>query len=226
MENNTEIIYKFYSEEKSLKNILFNNLNKSNKKSKIKKSKNRRPGKYPDKYSIKKDENNISIIHACKLLKAYYKKEGISALILDGKKMRTTQKLEFLGDRLKKIIIVEYETETFEEILSKIKLKKKIKCFKGHINDYIETCNDPEINLVYFDVNSNFFSSKSSYGSDYPINKFLSKSIVKELVFAATFCLRTSEKMNYDIEVDKILLLLEKIFCSNGFKFFLFEKKS
>lgn len=222
MEKNTEKIYKYYSEENKLKNIFFRkdnfDFNKNNTKSKIKKSKNRPPGSFGDIESIKKNENNISIIHACKLLKAYYNEEGINALILDGKQMRTTQKLEFLGDRLKKIIIVEYNKDTYEEILSKIKSKKYIiKCYKGHINDFIEKYNDPKINVVYFDVNSNFFSSKTSYGSDFPINEFLSKSIVNELVFAATFCLRTSEKINFDVQVNKILLLLEKIFGSNGF---------
>ena len=36
-----------------------------------------------------KAKNNISILHACKLLKCYYNQEpSINALVLDGKKMR------------------------------------------------------------------------------------------------------------------------------------------
>ena len=71
---------------------------------KEKKLKYRSPGKYPDKYSIQKVENNILILHSTKLLKAYYNDEGINALILDGKEMKTTKTLLNLLDILKALI--------------------------------------------------------------------------------------------------------------------------
>ena len=158
-------------------------------------------------------------MHACKLLKAYYNEEGIKALILDGKEMRTTGKLLNLNNKLKKLIIVEFNKNTYYDILEKIKLYENIKCFNGHIDDYIEKNNDPEINLVYFDLMENFFSSESSHGSDYPINQFLFKTKVNEIILAATFCLRNTNNTDFDTEVEKILIELDLIFRSHLFKY-------
>ena len=82
--------------------------------------KNRIPGLYPDLPTKEKAKNNISILHACKLLKCYYNSEpSINALVLDGKKMRTTNTLTRLGKKLNNITIVEYNNETYEKIKAK-----------------------------------------------------------------------------------------------------------
>lgn len=183
---------------------------------KNKRQKKRIPGPFDNKYSLVKDKHNILILHSCKLLKAYYE-EGITALILDGKEMNTTNSLRYLGERLKELIIVEYDKETYSIIKNSIKNDSNKKCYNCLMNDYITKYNNPKVNVVYFDLTLNFFSSQNSIGSDKLINEFLSKSEVNELIFAATFCLRNAENMKFDIEVDKILLLLDKIFISNGF---------
>ena len=87
-----------------------------------KRKRSRRPGIYPDEYSKTKAENNILILHSCKLLDSYYKEEGITALILDGKEMRTTKSLLHLGEKLKKLIIVESNESTYNELLNKKKI--------------------------------------------------------------------------------------------------------
>ena len=235
--SDTQQIYQFFShqEDIEIQNYIFekNFFHKNNKEEikgkkqkKISKSRRRIPGHYPDIYSLKKEENNIFILHACKLLQAFYNGEGINALILDGKEIRTTKTLLNLKDKLKKLIIVEYNKDTFSEILEKIKIYQNIKCFRGLINDYLENKNDPSTNLVYFDLMENFFSSETSKGSDYAINYFLSNSKVNEIIFAATFCLRTNNSnMNFETQVEKILLGLELIFKGNLFKFKFLVKK-
>ena len=219
-------IYNIFSnhENMDIQFIFQKDLSNKNQKKKPKNSRKRIPGIYPDIFSLKKEENNIFILHACKLLKAYYN-EGIKALILDGYNIRTTKKLLNLKNRLKELIIVEYNKDTFYSILEKIKLYKNIKCFNGHINDYLENKNDPEINVVYFDLMENFFSSGISDGSDYAINQFLYKSDVKEIIFAATFCLRTINNMDFKTQVEKILLGLELIFKGNLFNYKILVKK-
>ena len=185
-----------------------------------KRLKHRNPGKYQEKFSIKKKENNVLILHACKLLNAYYNNEGIIALILDAEEMNTTNSLLRLESILKKIIIVENNKETFDKMKEKIISNNldKIELHKGKMDLYLENDLNPEINVVYFDLNESFFSSKVSYGSDYAINLFLRKSEVNQIVFAATFCLRSRNVGKYDLEEKKILLFLEKIFRVNGFK--------
>ena len=127
---------------------------------KQKRKKRRRPGKYPDKYSIKKAENNIFILHACKILNAYYTSEGITALILEGEHMRTTNILLNLGKILKKLIIVEVNKSTYD--LMKIKLASKninniTEIHNCLMDKYLENYLNPNINLVYFDLQENFF---------------------------------------------------------------------
>ena len=39
------------------------------------------------------------------------------------------------------------------------------------------------------------------------------------MIFAATFCLRSIYEGNFDLEENKILILLNKIFLGNGFKY-------
>ena len=79
---------------------------------------NRIPGEYPDVPSKEKAKNNTSILHACKLLKAYYNQNGIKALILDGREMRTTRTLQSLGQNLKCINIVEYNNQTYDRMIN------------------------------------------------------------------------------------------------------------
>ena len=187
-----------------------------------KRKRSRRPGIYPDEYSKTKAENNILILHSCKLLDSYYKEEGITALILDGKEMRTTKSLLHLGEKLKKLIIVESNKSTYNELLDKKKDYNNIEieihnCLMDNYLNKIEF--DPNINLVYFDLMENFFSSKASDGSDHAINLFLQKSKVNQIIFAATFCLRSIHKSNFELQKKKILLVLGKIFLGNGFNY-------
>ena len=182
----------------------------------------RKPGNYDDKYSIKKAKNNTFILHACKLLKAYYDSTGITALILDAEEMRTTDALLYLGPILKKIIIVENNKDTYNKIKETIESNELTDMIEIHnclMDKYLQNDLDTKINVVYFDLNESFFSSKVSYGSDWAINLFLSKSEVDEIVIGITFCLRSRNVGNYDLEEKKILLFLEKIFLGNGFKY-------
>ena len=201
-----------------------NFLNRKHKKQRI-------PGKYPDVYSEKKVKNNIYILHACKLLKSYYTNNGITALILDGKEMRTTNTLLKLDSILKKLIIVESNKVTYNEMNSQINSMEngldKIKTHNCLMENYLTNQLDPNINLVYFDLMENFFSSDKSDGSGYSINNFLQKSEVDEMIFAATFCLRSSQVGGtFDIEVKKILIFLKQIFLGNGFDFKLLNNKN
>jgi len=180
-------------------------------------SKNRIPGYYPDILTKEKARNNNYILHACKLLKSYQNNKGINALVLDGKQMRTTHTLQKLGDKLKKIIIVEYSNETYEYMLNK--KRTNVYCYNCHIKEYIDNLNDPRTNVVYFDTMGSFFTSKKSYGADIIINEFLRQSICDEIILAATFCLRNPSSQLYEIQQNKILLLLDKIFIINGFSY-------
>ena len=187
-----------------------------------KRKRSRRPGIYPDEYSKTKAENNILILHSCKLLDSYYKEEGITALILDGKEMRTTKSLSYLGKKLKKLIIVESNESTYYELLDKKKGQNntEIEIHNCLMDNYLNKIEfDPNINLVYFDLMENFFSSKASNGSDHAINLFLQKSKVNQIIFAATFCLRSIRKSNFELQKKKILLVLGKIFLGNGFNY-------
>ena len=188
-----------------------------------KRKRSRRPGIYPDEYSKTKAENNILILHSCKLLDSYYKPEkGITALILDGKEMRTTKSLLHLGEKLKKLIIVESNKSTYNKLLDKKKDYNniEIEIHNCLMDNYLNKNEfDSNINLVYFDLMENFFSSKASDGSDHAINLFLQKSKVNQIIFAATFCLRSVHKSNFELQKKKILLVLGKIFLGNGFNY-------
>ena len=187
-----------------------------------KRKRSRRPGIYPDEYSKTKAENNILILHSCKLLDSYYKEEGITALILDGKEMRTTKSLSYLGKKLKKLIIVESNKSTYNKLLDKKKDYNniEIEIHNCLMDNYLNKNEfDSNINLVYFDLMENFFSSKASDGSDHAINLFLQKSKVNQIIFAATFCLRSIHKSNFELQKKKILLVLGKIFLGNGFNY-------
>ena len=182
--------------------------------------KNRIPGIYPDLPTKEKAKNNISILHACKLLKCYQNNEpSINALVLDGKKMRTTHTLTRLGKKLNNINIVEYNNETYERMLYAKKLNPKIQIYNCHIKEYIDSLNDCYTNVAYFDIMSTFFTSEKSFGSDIIINKFLKDSLCDEIILAATFCLRNSVSQSHQIQQKKIMILLQKIFEINGFKY-------
>ena len=182
--------------------------------------KNRIPGIYPDLPTKEKAKNNISILHACKLLKCYYSDEpSINALVLDGKKMRTTHTLTRLGNKLNNITIVEYNNDTYEKMLYAKKLNPRIQIYNCHIKDYIDSLNNSYTNVAYFDIMSTFFTSEKSFGSDIIINKFLRDSLCDEIILAATFCLRNSVSQSHQIQQKKIMILLQKIFEINGFKY-------
>ena len=125
------------------------------------------PGKYIDNPKLSKKRNNYMILHSCKLLESFYNKNGIIALILDGKEMRTTKVLEKLGDKLKKLCIVECNFVTFnhmKRLRDSNQYKNKIKLYYIHLKNFID-CNmcDPYTNVVYFDVMDSLFSSYNSF---------------------------------------------------------------
>ena len=181
---------------------------------------NRIPGLYPDLPTKEKAKNNIAILHACKLLKCYNSQEpSINALVLDGKKMRTTHTLTRLGKKLNNITIVEYNNATYEKMLYAKKLNPKIQIYNCHIKEYIDSLNNSFTNVVYFDIMSTFFTSEKSFGSDIIINKFLKDSLCDEIILADTFCLRNSVSQSHQIQQKKIMILLQKIFELNGYKF-------
>ena len=129
------------------------------------------------------------------------------------------------------LIIVESNKVTYNEMNSQINSMEngldKIKTHNCLMNDYLTNQLNPNINLVYFDLMENFFSSDKSEGSGYSINNFLQKSKVDEMIFAATFCLRSSQVGGtFDIEVKKILIFLKQIFLGNGFDFKLLNNKN
>ena len=136
--------------------------------------------------------------------------------------MRTTKSLSYLGKKLKKLIIVESNESTYYELLDKTEDYDniEIEIHNCLMDDYLSKNEfDPNINLVYFDLMENFFSSKASNGSDHAINLFLQKSKVNQIIFAATFCLRSIHKSNFELQKKKILLFLGKIFLGNGFNY-------
>jgi hypothetical protein len=177
----------------------------------------REPGYYPDLDSEIKKKHNIYILFACKFLKDLYNGNGVRALILDGREMRTTKELFYLNDNLKELKIVEFDTETYKELVEKTKNEKKIEVFQTHIQSYVENFSSPYINVVYFDVISGFFSSNKTFGTESIIEIFLEKSKVDEIVLAATFCLRGSKSKNFEEQKKNILVRLEQLFIKNNF---------
>lgn len=180
---------------------------------------NRLPSYYPDIDSKIKKEHNIAILHSCKLLKSFSNNEGICAMILDGREMRTTKELLYLGNKLKRLDIVEYNLQTYDEIKRKSINFKNINVFHSHIYDFVKNCSSSEVNVVYFDVISNYFSSENSNGTDKIISAFLKKSTVNEIILAATFCLRSSHSRDFETQKKNISNSLQKIFFENNFDY-------
>ena len=178
------------------------------------------PGNYTDIPKYYKKRNNYMILHSCKLLEEFYNKGGIIALVLDGKEMRTTNVLIKLGEKLKKIDIVEINPDTYNRMKQLTRNNKKIKVYNMHLKNYLDfkLC-DPLTNLVYFDVMCSLFSSEASFGSDIMINEFLRRNKCNQIIFGITICLRDGYSMNYKVKEKKILTLLDKIFSGNGFQY-------
>ena len=178
------------------------------------------PGNYKDIPKYYKERNNYMILHSCKLLEEFYNKGGIIALVLDGKEMRTTNVLIKLGEKLKKIDIVEINPDTYNRMKQLTRNNKKINAHNMHLKNYLDfnLC-DPLTNLVYFDAMCSLFSSEASFGSDIMINEFLRRNKCNQIIFGITICLRDGYSMNYKVKEKKILTLLDKIFSGNGFEY-------
>ena len=175
------------------------------------------PGKYQDIHKSIKKRNNYMILHSCKMLESFYNKNGITALILDGSEMRTTKVLKKLGNKLKKIDIVEYDKETFNRMKSQVN-NYKINLYQFHLKNFLEWNKfDPYTNVFYLDAMGSLFSSGYSYGSDILVNEFLKKNKCDEIILGITFCLRDGTTLNFKAKEKKSLVLLEKIFEVNGF---------
>ena len=178
------------------------------------------PGNYTDIPKYDKKRNNYMILHSCKMLNKFYNKDGITALVLDGKEMRTTNVLMKLGEKLKKIDIVEINPDTYNRMKQLTRNNKKINAHNMHLKNYLDfnLC-DPLTNLVYFDAMCSLFSSEASFGSDIMINEFLRRNKCNQIIFGITICLRDGYSMNYKVKEKKILTLLDKIFSGNGFEY-------
>jgi hypothetical protein len=183
----------------------------------------RMPGEYPDKRSSDKLYNNAEIKKAGRK----YLTE-VNAIILDGKKIRTTRQLVKIGnDKLNSLTIIEVNKNTYSTIKSKLKkLPIKIKnkqIYNMHIIDFVEDFEYSylisEANLLYMDLMNNFFDSKKSKGSHYVIKLLFNKLEANEIIFAASFCLRTNDKgFTFDEEVELIFEALHSIFAQHKFK--------
>ena len=180
---------------------------------------NRTPGTYEDVYSKFKVKHNLYIMNSCRLLQAITKeKGGIRALLLDGKFTRTTYALLKLKEKIGRIYIVEINKETFDLITKNLKDYHNISIFNQHIGDFVNMNIDPYINVAYFDVMCSFFTSEKTEGSETIIKKFLAQSKVNEMIFAATFCLRSSLPIDFVKQKRKILSKLKILFLLFGFK--------
>jgi hypothetical protein len=187
---------------------------------------NRKPGCYPDlKSKYKKKHNDLILKHTDFL------KEKIVALVLDGRKMRTTRTLSRAGEKLKKIHVVELSPETFEIMRKRIKRKQidseKVEVYNCHIMDYVLRGVDGLINVIYMDVMCNFFDSNKTTGSQGIIIELLKQLNRPKILFASTFCLRTTIiNFTYKREIEEILVNLHQIFENFGFKYTSLLKKN
>ena len=147
----------------------------------LKRKKHRNPGKYTDKFSIKKTENNISILHACKLLKGFYIEEGIIALILDAEKMNTTIENDDNDITLN-------EDNYFN--------KKKNEQIEKNVNNYLQeniklenTKNNKKINLKRKKKNKLIIKSKDNNNNSirYQVLTDLSNINIKNIIGVKNF---------------------------------------
>lgn len=182
---------------------------------------------YPDIPKKEKTKHNRLIATAARLLESYKNGEGINALVLDGKEMRTTKMLQsILGSLLNTVYITEYNLSTYD--IQKNNCPKNVKPFHCHIEDFVDEVPEAKfVNVAYFDITCNFRDTQNSNGSESVIRKFLEKSKMKEIVLAATFCMRSSDPRPYEEQKKFILDTLCQIFENNnfGFKPLLHEKE-
>jgi hypothetical protein len=180
---------------------------------------NRKPGCYDDlKSKFKKKHNNMILRHSSLL------DEKIVALVLDGKKMRTTRTLLQTKNRLRRVHIVELHCSTFEIMRKRIARNgldaNTVQVYNAHIMDYVLRGIDPKINLIYLDVMCNFFDSYRTKGSQSIIIQLMRQLHRPKIIFAATFCLRTTLfRFTYEKEIEEILKNLHKIFDDYDYKY-------
>lgn len=187
---------------------------------------NRIPGNYDDLQSFYKKKHNNLIYKYSSLVK-----EKITALILDGKKMRTAKALLKNSEKLNKIHIVEINSQTFE--IMKRRLRKSewnvetINIYNAHIMDYVLRGVDPKINVVYLDVMCNYFDSHRTQGTQSIIEALFKQLTRPRTLFAATFCLRHNIfNYTYKQEVKEIYSNLTLLFNQYDYDYtFLIKKK-
>jgi len=125
--------------------------------------------------------------------------------------MRTTKTLLKIEDKLNLIHIVEINDKTFLKIKKKAKKFEpkhfsKIQIYNAHIMDYVLRGIDRNINLVYLDVCAIFFDSEKSKGTQGIIDELLVQLRRDKILFAATFCLRTTTAgLSFKKEMREIL---------------------
>ncbi len=183
----------------------------------------RKIGKFNDIYSPQKRENNFSILKYSKSFLS--NQEDINALILDGPKIRTCHFLKRLNN-IKNIVIVEGNEDHFNQIktslleMQKFYINEKLKItvikndiFKYKNNEYLK-----KINLVYLDINTNFFSF-SSAGAEVIVKRLLKRIKMQKIVFAVTFTLRNPIKdFIHSHHCSLIEIKLKEYFHKFGFK--------
>jgi hypothetical protein len=180
------------------------------------------PGIYPDRVSKHKFFNNHSILKAGQ----HYLKE-VSAIVLDGKMIRTSTELLKMKSKLKKLTIIEVNRTTSRIIsnkLMKIKSKTKKSVLNLHIIDFIEDIEFAKTisttNLFYMDLMNNYFDSENSKGSQYVISTIFQFCESTEVIFAASFCLRNRNRgKSFSEDIKEIFSSLEGIFKTNKYNF-------
>ncbi len=187
---------------------------------------NRKPGCYEDlKSKFKKKHNDLILKHSDFL------NEKFVALVLDGRKMRTTRTLCRAGKRLKKVHVVELSAHTFEIMRKRIKRNQvdsaKVEIYNCHIMDYVLRGVDPSLNIIYLDVMCNFFDSSKTTGSQGIILELMKQLKCPKILFASTFCLRTTvSNFTYKREIEEILINLHEIFENFGYSYTSLLKKA
>lgn len=183
----------------------------------------RKIGSYKDIYSKRKNKNNLMIF---KMANAYLKNDDIHALILDGPLIRSSKMISKLKN-LKKITIIEGVYNHYKSIKNKIQkipaLKKKFKVIYQNIYDYLNVKFDKRFNLIYLDINANFFKcgeDNQLEAGKYAVKKILERIGMKKVIFAMTFSLRNPIK-NFLHKEHEFLInqKLKAYFNNSGFTY-------
>ena len=107
------------------------------------------------------------------------------------------------------------------KILQKKNRKTILKIYFNNINLHLKKKFIKDTNLIYLDINSNFFKLSGEYeGAKYTVKKILKNLRVKRIIFAMTFCLRNSIKdFKHSTHCEKINDKLDDYFRQFGYDY-------